>query len=82
MKNDYLISYYDCMPSFFDEVGDYHDVSDSAGWYVQISDNPPWGPFSNQKEAIESLLIEWPRFENGYWDTDETKPAEKKEEFN
>jgi hypothetical protein len=82
MKNDYLISYYDSMPSFFDEVGDYHDVAQSAGWYVQISDNPPWGPFSNQKEAIESLLIEWPRFEDGYWDTDETKPAGKKEEFN
>jgi hypothetical protein len=81
MKNDYFISYYDSMPSFFDEVGDYHDISDSAGWYVQISDHPPWGPFSNQKEAIESLLIEWPRFEEGYWDQKDS-PKKTKEEFN
>jgi hypothetical protein len=67
MKNDYFISYYDCMPSFFDEDGTYHDVINSAGWYVQVSDFEPWGPFSTQKEAIESLLIEWPRFEEGFW---------------
>jgi len=81
MKNEYFIAYYDSMPSFFNEDGDYHDVAQSAGWYVQISDNPPWGPFSNQKEAIESLLIEWPRFEEGYWDQkDPTTKSE--EEFN
>lgn len=73
MKNEYFISYYDCMPSFFDEDGTYHEVSNSAGWYVQVSDFEAWGPFPTQKEAIESLLIEWPRFEAGYW-------TEKKEE--
>ena len=73
MKHDYLISYYDSMPSFFSLDGVYHDVADSAGWYVQISELEPWGPFQTQKEAIESLLVEWPRFETGYW-------KEKKEE--
>ena len=67
MKHDYLISYYDSMPSFFDEDGAYHEISNSAGWYVQVSDFEPWGPFPTQKEAIESLLIEWPRFEEGHW---------------
>lgn len=70
MKNDYLISYYDSMPSFFDEDGIYHEVSNSSGWYVQVSDFSPWGPFQSQKEAIESLLIEWPRFEKGFWKDD------------
>ena len=81
MKNEYFIAYYDSMPSFFNEDGDYHDVAQSEGWYVQISDNPPWGPFLNQKEAIESLLIEWPRFEEGYWDQKDAA-TKSDEEFN
>lgn len=67
MKHDYLISYYDSFPSFFSEAGEYVEVSGGAGWYVQVSELPPWGPFQSQKEAIESLLMEWERFEEGYW---------------
>lgn len=67
MRHDYLISYYDSFPSFFSEDGEYVEVSGGAGWYVQVSELPPWGPFQSQKEAIESLLMEWERFEEGYW---------------
>jgi len=67
MKNDYLISYYDSFPPFFSEEGDYIVPSGGEGWYVQVSETPPWGPFSNQREAIESLLLEWERFEEGYF---------------
>lgn len=81
MKSEYLISYYDSMPSFFDEFGDYYDVAQSEGWYVQISDHPPWGPFSNQKEAIESLLMEWPKFEEGYCEKNNSSD-EREKEFN
>jgi hypothetical protein len=80
MKNEYFISYYDSMPSFFDEYGDYYDVAQSEGWYVQISDHPPWGPFLNQKEAMESLLMEWPRFEKGYFYQKDT-PTKNDEEL-
>lgn len=66
MKHDYLISYYDSMP-IITEDGKYIEVFNSAGWYVQVSYFQPWGPFQTQKEAIESLLIEWPRFEDGFW---------------
>lgn len=69
MKNDYLISYYDSMPIITND-GQYIEVFDSAGWYVQISEFEPWGPFQTQKEAIESLLIEWPRFEDDFWKKD------------
>jgi len=75
MKHDYLISYYDSTPSFFDENGNYIDVFGGAGWYVQVSDLTPWGPFLTQKEAIESLLIEWPRFESNFW-TDHNRVEE------
>jgi hypothetical protein len=71
MKHDYLISYYDSFPSFFSEEGDYIEVSGGGGWYVQVSDHQPWGPFDNQKEAIESLLMEWERFEPNYWKEEE-----------
>jgi hypothetical protein len=66
MKNDYFISYYDSMP-ILTNGGEQIDIFNSAGWYVQVSSFEPWGPFPTQKEAIESLLIEWPRFEEGYW---------------
>jgi outer membrane protein OmpA-like peptidoglycan-associated protein len=33
----------------------------------------------NQKEAIDSLLIEWPRFEEGYWDQKDTTTKSNKE---
>lgn len=48
--------------------GDSSDFFLGKGWYVQVSEFQPWGPFSNQKEAIESLLIEFPRFEDDFWD--------------
>lgn len=67
MKHDYLISYYDSFPPFLAENGTYIEVIGGAGWYVQVSDYQAWGPFNNQKEAIESLLMEWERFEEGYW---------------
>ena len=67
MKHDYLISYYDSFPTFLSEDGKYIEVFGGAGWYVQVSDYQPWGPFKSQKEAIESLLMEWKRFEEGYW---------------
>jgi len=34
------------------------------GWYCQVSNLLPWGPFDSQAEALESMLMEWPRFEN------------------
>jgi len=48
--------------------GNSSDFFLGKGWYVQVSEFQPWGPFSNQKEAIESLLIEFPRFEDDFWD--------------
>ena len=76
MKHDYLISYYDSMSYLIGEGVDHREIPNSAGWYVQVSDFEPWGPFPSQKEAIESLLIEWPRFETGYW------IENKEEDFN
>lgn len=34
------------------------------GWYCQVSNLTPWGPFESQAEALESMMMEWPRFEN------------------
>lgn len=67
VRNDYLISYYPSFPSFYTDKGEYVEVSGGEGWYVQVSEYPPWGPFQNQREAIESLLLEWERFEADYW---------------
>lgn len=63
-KNRYEIFYNDGTVSFGDH-----------GWYAMVSgdhfESIPWGPFNDQREAIESLLIEWPRFESGYFTEDD-----------
>ena len=64
-KQKYLIKYYKSP-----REGDSSDFFLGKGWYIQVSEFQPWGPFSDQKEAIESLLIEWPRFEDDFWDKD------------
>lgn len=40
------------------------DGEQDPGWYCQVSSFMPWGPFDSQAEALESMLMEWPRFEN------------------
>lgn len=62
LKQRYLIEYYD-LP----KEGVCSDFFLGEGWYIRVSEFQPWGPFPSQKEAIESLLIEWPRFEDGFW---------------
>ena len=39
------------------------DGAESPGWYCQVSNLTPWGPFDSQAEALESMMMEWPRFE-------------------
>jgi hypothetical protein len=39
------------------------EVMAESGWYCQVSNLIPWGPFDSQAEALESMMMEWPRFE-------------------
>lgn len=69
-KIPYLIAYNDGTAGFCDDAGQSIPELNEPGWYVKAGRFPPWGPFESQKEAIESLLIEWERFEPNYFKED------------
>ncbi len=54
MKHSYIVYWEDEASS--EEGGE-------SGWYCQVSNFTPWGPFETQGEALESMMMEWPRFE-------------------
>jgi len=70
-KIPYLVVYNDGTAGFCDEAGVVIPEINEPGWYVKAGRFLPWGPFESQKEAIESLLIEWPRFEPDYFKEEE-----------
>ena len=59
MKHSYIIFWEEKDPAFGP-----NDEDRGPGWYCQVSNLMPWGPFDTQGEALESMSIEWPRFEN------------------
>lgn len=73
-KNSYHIHYNNGTTHFYNPDGSLIEELEDIGWYVRVSCNAneclPWGPFNDQREAIESLLMEWPRFESGYFTED------------
>jgi len=54
MKNSYTI--------FWEEQD--ANGNKNPGWYCQVSGLIFWGPFESQAEALESMMMEWPRYEN------------------
>lgn len=69
-KNSYRIYFNDGNVHLYNEEGFLIQELEDIGWYVEVLTEPesgPWGPFNDQREAIESLLIEWIRFESGYF---------------
>lgn len=68
MKHTYSIIWLNGREETFDENGHRTSESVEEGWYCKVSNYGPWGPFKNQLEAMQSMLIEWERFEDGYWD--------------
>jgi hypothetical protein len=68
MQNTYSIIWLDAKEESFDENGHRTSESVDEGWYCKVSNYGPWGPFENQVDAMKSMLIEWERFEDNYWD--------------
>lgn len=72
-KIPYLVVYNDGTAGFRDESGVEIPELNEPGWYVKAGRYLPWGPFANQRKAIESLLIELERFEPGYFNEEDDK---------
>ncbi len=63
-KNWYQI-YFEANP----RAGSYE--GEGIGWWVKVGNFEPWGPFETPGDAANSLAIEWPRFEEGYFDEED-----------
>lgn len=72
-KIPYLVVYNDGTAGFRDESGIEIPELNEPGWYVKAGRYLPWGPFPDQGKAIESLLIEWERFESDYFNEEDGK---------
>lgn len=71
--NSYHIYYNNGCIHHYNADGSVINELDESGWYVRVGVNLPWGPFPDQRKAIESLLIEWERFEPGYFNEEDDK---------
>lgn len=58
MKHSYIVYWEDTDPA-----ASTIEADRGPGWYCQVSNFMPWGPFDSQAESLESMLMEWPRFE-------------------